>query len=136
MVKVLYGAKGTGKTKKIIDSANEMLKSSSGDVVFIDYDNGNMYNIKHEIRFINASDFNLSNSQKFLGFLCGIVSENYDISGIFIDGLSCLLNEKIEDMESFFVELDKVAAQYKIEFLVGVNCLNSTVPEYLKKYTA
>ena len=34
-MKIIYGPKGTGKTKIIIDSANEMLESAKGHIVYI-----------------------------------------------------------------------------------------------------
>lgn len=134
MIKVLYGKKGMGKTKVLIDTANQMATESNGDVVFIDGDSSLMYDLKHEIRFINATEFPVSNDLSFLGFICGIISEDYDIDSIFIDGLSYLVKQSIQSMEGFFKTLETVAEKYNIQFTISMNGDEGAIPEYLKKY--
>lgn len=36
MIKVFYGRKGMGKTKQMLENANNIVNSSSGNVVYID----------------------------------------------------------------------------------------------------
>ena len=76
MVRVIYGKKGSGKTKKIIDLANEAVKASTGELVFIDDDNRYMYDLRHEVRFVNATEYNVTSPETFMGFLCGILAGN------------------------------------------------------------
>lgn len=136
MVRVLFGEKGTGKTKQIIDSANEMVKASKGDVVFIDDDRSNMYNLKHEIRFINASDFKLNSSKTFMGFICGIIAEDFDISGIFIDGLTYIVGEKVSEMGTFFKDLDELSKKFNIDFTISINGKDSDLTDDIRQYVA
>ena len=35
MIHLIYGAKGSGKTKRIIDMANASIDTTTGDIVFI-----------------------------------------------------------------------------------------------------
>lgn len=134
MVKVIYGIKGMGKTKTLIEKANNMAAECKGDVVFIDDSNELMYDLKHNIRFINVSEFPVKGNVAFLGFICGIISEDYDIEGIFIDGLTYITNQNIELMESFFSEIDKISQKFNIQFYFSINGEAARMPQYLKEY--
>jgi len=136
MIKVIYGKKGMGKTKILVDSANKLALESKGDVVFIDDSNQLMYDLKHDIRFINVSEFPVRGAKSFLGFLCGVISEDYDIDGIFIDGLTYILTEKIETLQEFFCALKEIATKYNIEFYMSINGDEGPLPEYLKEYVS
>jgi hypothetical protein len=134
MVKVIYGEKGAGKTKILVDTANSLAKDTTGDVVFIDDSNQLMYDLKHEIRFINVSEFPVNGDQSFLGFICGIISEDYDIDGIFIDGLTYIIKQEISLLEEFFAKMKELANKFKIKFYISINGNPKLMPEYLKEY--
>jgi len=134
MISVIYGKKGSGKTKTLVDTANNLIGSASGDVVFIDDSNQLMYDLKHEIRFINVSEFPVDSSAEFLGFVCGIISENYDIEGIFIDGLTYIVKDELSRLEPFFNNLKNVAQKYNIKFYISINGNPETMPDYIKEY--
>ena len=68
MIQVIHGKKGSGKTKRILDQANEAIKEHKGDVIFIDDDNRYMYDLRHEVRFVNAGEYG-SDSPEFPGYL-------------------------------------------------------------------
>lgn len=136
MIRVIYGEKGTGKTKLLVDTANKLASSSSGDIVFIDGSNHLIYDLKHEIRFINSSEFPVSGAPEFLGFICGIISQDYDIEGIFIDGLTYILKQKSDMLENFFIQLKGLSDRFKIDFFISINGNTDAIPEYIKEYTA
>ncbi len=134
MIKVVYGPKGMGKTKILIDTANKLAQEAKGVVVFIDSSSQLMYDLKHEVRFVNVSDFPLSGCDGFLGFVCGILSQNYDIEGIFIDGLNYITKQKAAELGNFLENLETVAEKVNIDFYITLNGMNEEVPEFLKKY--
>jgi len=80
MIKVVCGKKGSGKTRALVDSANSFVSTALGDAVFIDGSSQLMCDLHHKVRFINVSEFpiDISSSCTFLGFLCGIISSNFD----------------------------------------------------------
>lgn len=133
MVKVIIGKRGIGKTKKIIDMANNLVKDCKGNVVFIDDDKKHMYDFKRDIRFISADDFNLKDPRVFYGFLCGVISEDYDIDTIFVDGLTEIVGKEIEKYEELFDRLDKLSEQFKFNLIITINH-EGPVPSYLEKY--
>ena len=135
MVKVIYGEKGMGKTKILIDAANKMILDAKGDVVFIDDSTQLMYDLSHKVRFVNVSDFPTMGSEGFFGFICGILSQNYDIEGIFIDGLNYITKQNAANLESFFKNLEAISKTVTIDFTITINGVNEELPEFLKQYT-
>lgn len=134
MIKVIYGKKGAGKTKVMIDTANGLAVNGSGSVVFIDDSNQLMYDLKHEVRFINVTEFPVRSAEAFLGFLCGLVSGNYDIESVFIDGLTYIIKDRIEGLEEFFKVMNELTVKFNISFYVSINGDPDTVPEFIKAY--
>ena len=134
LIQVFYGEKGMGKTKMMIDMANEHADKKKGDVVFIDDSNDLMYKLKHQIRFTNIADYPVKGAVPFFGFICGIISQNYDIEGILIDGLTYIVKEDINSLGWFFEEIDKLAEQYDINFFMSINGKQAEMPEFLQKY--
>ena len=133
MIRVIYGKKGSGKTKKIIDFANAAVKTSKGNLVFIDDDNRYMYDVDRDIRFVNATEYDVSSPDIFMGFISGIMAGNYDMEELFIDGFLRLVKSDIDDLEGFFAKLDELTARNGVSVLLSVGA-DKDAPEYLKKY--
>ena len=133
MIRIIYGKKGSGKTKKIIDAANEAVKSSTGELVFIDDDNRYMYDLRHEIRFVNATEYDVSSPDTFMGFICGILAGNYDMKQLFIDGFLRLVKSEMADLEPFFVKLEDITHRHGVDVVISASAKDDTVPEFLKK---
>ena len=134
MIQAIYGKKGSGKTKRIIDMANTASKENDGALVFIDDDNRYMFDLHHEIRFVNATEYSVSSPDMFLGFLCGIISSNYDMSCLYIDGFLRLVNAQLADLGSLFERLAAIASDHKVTVVISVSGDPESVPEFLKPY--
>ena len=134
MIRIIYGKKGSGKTKKIIDAANEAVKVSTGELVFIDVDNRYMYDLRHEIRFVNATEYDVSSPETFMGFICGILAGNYDMKQLFIDGFLRLVKSDMADLEAFFVKLEDITHRHGVDVVISASAKDDEVPEFLKKY--
>ncbi len=134
MIQVIHGKKGSGKTKRILDQANEAIKEHKGDVIFIDDDNRYMYDLRHEVRFVNAGEYGSDSPEMFFGFLCGMLAQNFDISVIFIDAFLKLVKTTVENTENFFARLENLAAKHNVQFVLSVNCDDAVAPEFIKKY--
>ena len=134
MIRIIYGKKGSGKTKKIIDAANEAVKVSTGELVFIDDENRYMYDLRHEIRFVNATEYDVSSPETFMGFICGILAGNYDMKQLFIDGFLRLVKSDMADLEAFFVKLEEITHRHGVDVVISASAKDDEVPEFLKKY--
>ena len=139
MIQIILGDKGSGKTKRLIDLVNESLKNEHGDIVFIDEDKRYMYDLRHENRFEDASEYPVGHkctATEMLGFICGILSVNFDISLVAMDAFLKLVRTPLEDaeMEAFFSKLDKLSEAHNCKFLISVSASADAVPEYVQKY--
>ena len=139
MIRIIYGKKGSGKTKKIIDAANEAVKVSTGELVFIDDDNRYMYDLRHEIRFVDASEYPVghkSQASEMLGFICGMLSANFDLSLIAMDAFMKLVRTPLDDpeMKVFFEKLEALSETHHCNFLISVSAQAESVPEFIRKY--
>ena len=134
MIQVIAGKKGSGKTKRIIDMANLATKDSKHDIVFIDDDNRYMFDLRHEVRFINASEYDIANDQMFMGMLCGIVAQNFDLGLICIDAFKKLIKNELNTTEWFFQRLEAISQKHDVNFALSISADEDELPEFIKKY--
>ncbi len=134
MIQVVAGKKGSGKTKRIIDMANLATKDSKHDIVFIDDDNRYMFDLRHEVRFINASEYDIVNDQMFMGMLCGIVAQNFDLGLICIDAFKKLIKNELNTTEWFFQRLEAISQKHDVNFALSISADEDELPEFIKKY--
>ena len=135
MLKLLIGKKGTGKTKVLIDSVNVAANEANGNVVFISNDTGrNMYDIKSKVRMADTSEFRIDSWKEFLGFICGIISSNFDITNIYVDGVLKIVNNSLDGFEEFLTDIDEVSKKFNIDIMISVSMDVDEAPEYAKKY--
>ena len=135
MIELLIGTKGTGKTKVLIENVNHAASNADGNVVFISNNTKqNMYDISSKVRMADTSDFDISSWDEFLGFICGIISGNFDITNIFVDGTLKIV-KTMDGFEEFLAKLDETGKKFDINFELSVSVDKETAPEYIKKYT-
>lgn len=134
MVELLIGKKGTGKTKSLIDSVNNAATVAKGNVVFVSDDTRrSMHDIKSKVRMADTKDFALKSYSEFLGFLCGIISRDYDITNIFIDGIFKIVGtDNLDGFEEFLSRLDAIGKSLNISFVITVSIDADEAPDYIK----
>ena len=121
MIKVIYGAKGTGKTKMMIDAANEAVKEAKGHLIFITDSKRGMYDLDRQIRFIDTTDFDIAGEAALCGFVKGVIAGNHDNEYIFIDGVVRIAGKPVQELAAFFYMLDKVAKSNDLVVTVSVS---------------
>lgn len=136
MVKFIYGVKGSGKTKKMIEMANEAAKSSNGAVVYIYRDRNHMYEVDRSIRYIESGEFQMDSLKAFYGFVCGVLSQNFDIEKIFIDGQKLVTNAPDECLQNFIKNLNLLCEKFNADFFVSISRDIDQIPEFLKEHLA
>lgn len=134
MVELLIGKKGTGKTKQLIDHVNNAVKVAKGNVVFISNDTGrNMYDVSSKARMADTTDFDIESYNELFGFICGIVSRDFDITNIFIDGIFKIVGtDSLDGFEEFSTRLEKMSRQFNIAFVISMSIDVETAPDYIK----
>lgn len=138
MIKLITGAKGTGKTKIIIDMANNNVAEAKGDIVFITDTNDYLHSLKYKIRLINAAEIlkkdDIITEDSLLGFVQGVLAGNYDIETFYIDGCIRMLKKKVGELKDFFNRLESIAVNSKVKFILTVSENEQDFPDYLKKF--
>ncbi len=134
MIQVIHGKKGSGKTKRIIDMANSAIKEHKGDVVFVDDDNRYMFDLRHEVRFVNAGEYGMVSPEMFLGFLCGMLAQNFDVGQVYVDAFLKLVNASPSETEWFFGRLEALSEKLNILFVLSVSCDDAEAPEFIRKH--
>ena len=129
MISVIYGAKGSGKTKRIFDAANAACEKASGQVIFIT-DNSQSLGINPNVKFINVADYGVRNTYELSGFIKGMVSTNFDIQCVFIDGLSRLLAVDPDALKPIFDTMEKMDG---VDFTATVS--SDKLPNFFNKFT-
>ncbi len=132
MLKFIIGGLGTGKTQRLVTLANDLKAKSNGNVIFIDNDNGHMYDVDSKVRFINIKEFPIDSFEGCIGFLCGIISSDYDIESILVDGLFKVMNIELDDMAAYVPKIEKIAEMFEIDLYVTVSV--DKLPEELASY--
>ena len=122
MVKLLIGHKGSGKTKQMIDLANDKVQESNGSVIFINKNHRLMYDLSHRIRVICMEDFeHITNSDEYIGFIYGIISSDHDIETMFLDSILKHADVTLGDLPEFIDRIKKISINYEIEFIVSLS---------------
>ena len=137
MIQLIAGEKGTGKTKRLIDLANAEIAKDNGAVVFVDDDKRYMYDISSKIRFVNVSDYTIDSPRALYGFLCGMLSQNFDITTIYIDAFLHMIKAYADDeatIVEFFKTLEKTSKENSVNFVFNYSCAQENMPEELKQY--
>ncbi|MCL1988787.1 MAG: hypothetical protein FWG64_12595 [Firmicutes bacterium] len=134
MVHFIAGNKGEGKTKQLIQKANEQLKVTDGNLVFIDDDRRTTSDLHYNIRFIEAGRGRLANYREFSGFLLGILAMNSDIKTIYIDGLTNIISKlDAEDLVKLAARMKLFAEKNDVEFITCINWQVEELPPEVKE---
>ena len=135
MVKLLIGRKGSGKTKQMIDLANQSLEQRDGSIVFINKDNRLMLDLKYRIRVVCMEEYpHITNIDEYIGFVYGVISSDHDIQVIYIDSILKHADVQIEHLEEFLGRLSKISEMYGPDFVVSISANQEEIGEYIKQY--
>ncbi len=132
MVQIISGRKGKGKTKHLLDKANATIKEAKGSIVYLDKSSKHMYELSNKIRLINVNEYPITSSEGFIGFICGIISQDHDLEMMFLDSflkLSCLEGE---DIEETITTLEKIGEKYHVTFVLSISLDEEHLPENAK----
>lgn len=139
MIQVILGDKGSGKTKRLLDMTNDALNKEHGNgtIIFIDDDNRYMYDLRHEIRFVDASTYPAAkkcSADAFLAFISGMLAADFDITLIAVDAFKKLIVTPLEEMEEFFKALDKLSAEHNCNFVLSISAAADAVPDFIRQF--
>ena len=135
MVRLIMGVKGSGKTKQLIELINAAAKDEAGNVVCIEPKRDMSYNIHYNIRLIDAQEYDLHSYEMFRGFISGLYAGNYDITHVFIDSLTKIVEGEPDlETEKFLDWLNNFGEKHNIKFTITISDDESLASDGIKKY--
>ena len=132
MVQLIVGKKGKGKTKQLVDKVNTEVKEVSGNIVYLDKSTKHMYELNNKVRLIDVSEFMVENSSEFLGFICGIVSQDRDLEKMFLDSFLKIAHLEDGDILPVITKLEKISEMFQVDFILSISLDEQDLPESLK----
>lgn len=132
MVQLIVGRKGKGKTKQLLDKVNSSVLETSGNIVYLDKSGKHMYELNNKVRLIDVSEYMITNSDEFLGFVSGILSQDRDLEQMYLDSFLKVACLEGKDMVPIIEKLAKYSEQFKVDFILSVSLDEAELPETLK----
>lgn len=132
MVQLIVGRAGKGKTKQLLDKVNTEVKDVAGNIVYLDKSTKHMFELNNKIRLINVADYMVTNKDEFLGFICGIISQDHDLQQMYFDSFLKIACMDAEDIESTVEKLDAISTNFKVDFVLSISRDEHELPESLK----
>lgn len=136
MVKLIIGKKGSGKTKELINDVHEAISVENGNIVFICNGDRHVLDLNHSVRLIDVAEFDTQDYRIFKSFVNGVLSQNYDITSVFIDSLFKIVPDDADNLPKFLDDLDTISEDRGIKFTVCISAEKNELPEAVYKYIA
>lgn len=132
MVQLIVGNKGKGKTKHLLDKVNTEIKDVQGNVVYLDKSTKHMFELNNKIRLIDVSDYLITNSDEFTGFICGIISQDHDLQHMYFDSFLKIACVDESDIGTAIDKLETISNKFHVDFVLSISVDEHELPENLK----
>lgn len=132
MIQIIAGEKGKGKTKYLLEKVNESVKSATGNIVYLDKSQKHMFELSNKVRLINVTDYVISNCDEFLGFLCGIISQDHDLEEMYLDSFLTIAKMDDSDLVHAIEKLETISKKFHVDFVLSISRNESDLPECTK----
>ena len=132
MVQLIVGKKGKGKTKQLLDKVNSEVKDISGSIVYLDKSTKHMYELNNKVRLIDVSRYMIENESEFLGFVCGIISQDHDLEQMYFDSFLKIAALEDKDISAVVEKLERMSDFFQVDCILSVSRDESELPESVK----
>ena len=133
MVQLIVGNKGKGKTKHLLEKVNLQVKETKGNIVYLDKSQKHMYELNNKIRLINVNDFLIDNCDEFLGFICGVISQDHDLEEMYLDSFLTIASIDSDELLNHAIQkLDVISEKYNVKFILSVSKDESKLTDIAK----
>ncbi|MBO4765721.1 MAG: hypothetical protein IK060_05520 [Methanomicrobium sp.] len=132
MVQIIAGEKGKGKTKILLDKVNSDVLTSKGTIVYLDKSNKHMYELNNKIRLINVNDYCIECASEFVGFICGIISQDHDLEKVYLDSFLKVACLSVEDIERVITKLDMISVKFNVDIIISLSANAETLTEAVR----
>lgn len=134
MVQIISGKKGKGKTKYLLEKANNAVNEATGSIVYLDKSAKHMYELSNKVRLINVSDYPIRSFNGFIGFICGLISQDHDLEQIYLDSFLKLAHLEGKDITEEVALLDEISQNFGVTFVLSVSADEADLSDRVKPY--
>ena len=132
MVQLIVGKKGKGKTKQLLDKVNSEVKDIAGSIAYLDKSTKHMYELNNKVRLIDVSRYMIENESEFLGFVCGIISQDHYLEQMYFDSFLKIAALEDKDISAVVEKLERMSDFFQVDFILSVSRDESELPESVK----
>ncbi len=132
MVQLIVGNKGKGKTKQLLDKVNSEIKEISGNIVYLDKSTKHMYELNNRVRLIDVSQYMIENDSEFIGFVCGVISQDHDLQQMYFDSFLKIACLEGQDITPAVEKLEALSKKFEVNFILSISMDESQLPAGLK----
>lgn len=132
MVQLIVGNKGKGKTKHLLDKVNNQVKEIAGNIVYLDKSTKHMYELNNKVRLIDVSQYMVTSSDSFLGFVCGIISQDHDLQQMYFDSFLKIAGLADNNIAETVEALEKISSAFGVDFVLSISLDESQIPDSIK----
>lgn len=133
MVQFIVGREGKGKTKHLLDKVNAEIKDAQGNVVYLDKSTKHMFELNNKIRLIDVPEYLVMDSAEFIGFICGIISQDHDLQRMYLDSFLKIACVEADELEKVVEKIEKISEKFHVDFVISVSRDESELPESMRK---
>ncbi len=133
MVQFIVGREGKGKTKHLLDKVNTEIKDAQGNVVYLDKSTKHMFELNNKIRLIDVPEYMVTDSDEFIGFICGIISQDHDLQKMYFDSFLKIACVEADELEKVIEKIEKISEKFHVDFVISVSRDESELPENMRK---
>lgn len=132
MIQIIAGTKGNGKTKYLLDKVNTEIKSVHGNIVYLDKNAKHMYELNNKVRLIDVSEYLVTSADEFIGFICGIISQDHDLEQMYLDSFLKVARLEGKDITDTLDKLAVIGEKYNITFVLSISLDTENLPENMR----
>ena len=134
MIQLIIGEKGKGKTKILLDRANKAIKEANGNIVYLDKSKQHMYELNNRVRLIDVTAYPITNSDAFIGYLCGLISRDNDLEQIFLDSFLKIAKLEGADISPVLDQISRLSEAFQVDFTISISVKEQDLPEQYKEF--
>lgn len=132
MVQLIVGNKGKGKTKHLLDKVNTQVQDVNGNIVYLDKSTKHMYELNNKVRLIDVSEYLIDDTDEFLGFISGIISQDHDLQQMYFDSFLKIARLEEGDIIPAIDKLEKISEKFEVDFILSISKDEHELPEAVK----
>jgi hypothetical protein len=121
---------------RMVDMANEIVRHAQGKVVFVDDTSELIFDLKHSVRLVDAKEYDISNAERFFGFVSGIIAGDFDIHTVFVDHFLRIVKDAPSQTIPMLEELNKILINLNVRLILSVSARVEDLPDYYRERLA